>query len=54
MKKYLVVVKWIYTGEIEINASTKEDAEKLAMAEDCEEVPDSLYEVIATEIEQES
>ena len=51
MSKYLVVVKWIYTGEIEIDASNKEEAEKLAMTEDCEEVVDTLYEVIVTEIE---
>lgn len=54
MNKYLVTVKWIYTGEVEVEAPTKEEAERLAMSEDCEEVPDTLHEVIVTEIEQDA
>ena len=49
MATWVVKIKYIYSGEIEVEASSKEEAEEFALREDCEEEFESVHEVIATE-----
>ena len=49
MATWVVKIKYIYSGLIEVEASSKEEAEEFALTADCLQEFESVHEVIATE-----
>jgi hypothetical protein len=50
MPKYEVTVKYIYSDTVDVEAKSKEEAERIALQE-CEEEPEILHDVIINEVD---